>query len=185
MLKTFTGSPSSLLSPPEWCRCWISWNQRAKALSASVMPGVTAEATISSTLRKLLRPLESHGLTTSVSPTFSIRTERLDSQVWTKAPSRAIPQPIGNRQFRPSIVPPWTTVYWCVPPAGPAISSTCDLATSVGCLSIDQGYNAASATTGSWRAGKFLKSCSSGKENQPGHGCSQDHRSPLKNRLQW
>ena len=41
------------------------------------------EATISSAERKVLRPLESHGLTTSVSPTFSIRTERLDSQAFT------------------------------------------------------------------------------------------------------
>ena len=45
-------------------------------------PGATAAATISGTLRKLFRPLESQGLTTSVSPTFSIRTERFDSQVW-------------------------------------------------------------------------------------------------------
>ena len=63
---------------------WISWNQRAKAFSLSLMPGVMAAATISSRVRKLLRPLESQGLTTSVSPTFSMRTARLDSQVCSK-----------------------------------------------------------------------------------------------------
>jgi hypothetical protein len=66
MLNTLTGSPSSLLSLGEWWRYRISWNHSAKALSASVMPGVTAEETISSTLRKLFWPLESHGLTISV-----------------------------------------------------------------------------------------------------------------------
>ena len=117
-------------------------------MSASVIPGDTAEETISSTLRKLLRPLESHGLTTSTSPTFSNRTDRLDSHVWRKAPSLAIPQPIGDRQFRPSIVPPWKTVYLCVPPVRAVICSMCDLATSVGCVSVDRGYHASPATTG-------------------------------------
>ena len=39
--------------------------------------------------------------TMSVRPTFSIRTDRLDSQLWRRAPSRAMPHPIGDRQFRP------------------------------------------------------------------------------------
>ena len=114
-------------------------------MSASVIPGDTAEETISSTLRKLLRPLESHGLTTSTPPTFSIRTKRLDSHVCRKAPSLAIPQPIGDRQLRPSIVPPWKTVYLCIPSL---ISSTCNLATSVECVSVVRGYHASSAMTG-------------------------------------
>jgi hypothetical protein len=54
---------------------------------------------------------------------------------------------MGDRQFRPSIVPPWTTVYWCVAPVEAVISSTCDLVASVGCVSADQGYNAPSAAT--------------------------------------
>ena len=77
------------------------------------MSGVIAEATISPTLRKLLRPLESQGLTTSVWPTFSMRTHRFDSQVWRKAPSRDIPHPMGERHFRPSMLPRWKTVYLC------------------------------------------------------------------------
>jgi len=36
------------------------------------MSGVMADCTICATVRKLFRPLESHGLITSVSPTFSI-----------------------------------------------------------------------------------------------------------------
>ena len=67
---------------------------------------VPADAAISAALRKLLRPFESHGLITSVSPTFSIRTERFDSHVWKNAPSLFIPTPIGVRQLSPSIVPP-------------------------------------------------------------------------------
>ena len=100
MLKTFTGSPRFVAvaacggSGGEIC-----WNQRAMAFSLSLIPGVTAEATISSMLRKLFRPLESHGLITSVWPTFSIRTARLDCQLCSMAPSRLIPQPIGVRQF--------------------------------------------------------------------------------------
>ncbi len=74
------------------------------------MSGVVAAATISSKVRRVFRPFESHGLTTSASPTFSIRTARFDSQVCSTAPSRDIPQPSGERQFRPSIVPPWATV---------------------------------------------------------------------------
>src|SRR6185503_2684935 len=56
--------------------------------SLSLIPGVTAEATISSRLRKLFRPLESQGLIRSVWPTFSIRTARLDCQLWSITPSR-------------------------------------------------------------------------------------------------
>ena len=62
-------------------------------------------------LRKLFRPSESQGSTTSVWPTFSIRTARFDCQLCSMAPSRFIPQPIGDRQFVPSIVPPCTTMY--------------------------------------------------------------------------
>ena len=83
------------------------------AFSPSLIPGVTAAATISLMLRKLFRPLESQGSTTSVWPTFSIRTARFDCQLCSMAPSRFIPQPIGDRQFVPSIVPPWTTMYLC------------------------------------------------------------------------
>ena len=75
------------------------------------MPGRRAPATISWTLRKSLRPLESQGLMTSVSPTFSSRTARLDSQVWSQMPK---PPPMGERQFVPSIVPPWVTRYFCL-----------------------------------------------------------------------
>ena len=77
--------------------------QIAIARSRSVMPAVTAPETISFTLRKSLRPLESQGLMTSVSPMFSSRTDRLDSQLWVQIPN---PPPIGDRQFTPSIVPP-------------------------------------------------------------------------------
>ena len=75
------------------------------AFSRSFIPGVTAAATIWSMLRKLFRPLESQGSTTSDRPTFSIRTARLDCQVCSMAPSLAMPHPIGDRQFVPSIVP--------------------------------------------------------------------------------
>ena len=80
------------------------------AFSLSLIPGVTAAATISSRVRKLFRPLESQGLTRSVWPTFSMRTARLDCQLWSMTPSRLMPQPIGVRQHSPSTVPPWTTV---------------------------------------------------------------------------
>src|SRR6476659_11415490 len=115
MLNTFTGSPRS--SPPaeEWYRCWICWDQRALAFSPSLIPGAITEATISLMLRKLFRPSESHGSTTSVWPTFSIRTARFDCQLCSMAPSRFIPQPIGDRQLVPSIVPPCTTRYLCSP----------------------------------------------------------------------
>src|SRR5215470_850552 len=136
MLNTFTGSPRS--SPPaeEWYRCRICWYQRALAFSASLIPGATAEATISLILRKLPRPLESHGSNTSVWPTFSIRTARLDCQLCSMAPSRFIPHPIGERQFVPSIVPPCTTVYLWSPLT---TSSTCLLATSPGWAFLAQG----------------------------------------------
>src|SRR5215212_33682 len=115
MLNTFTGSPRS--SPPaeEWYLCRICWYQRALAFSPSLIPGVTAAATNSFMLRKLFRPTESQGSTTSVWPTFSIRTARFDCQLCSMAPSRFIPQPIGDRQFAPSIVPPCTTMYLCSP----------------------------------------------------------------------
>ena len=89
------------MSPSRWKRCWTSCHQRALALSLSVIPGSTALATIRSRLRKSLWPFESQGLTTSVAPTFSIRTERFDSQVC----SKGCQTPWGERQFRPSIVP--------------------------------------------------------------------------------
>src|SRR6516165_2489179 len=141
MLNTFTGSPRS--SPPaeEWYRCWICWYQRALAFSASLIPGVTAAATISLILRKLFRPLESQGSTTSVWPTFSIRTARFDCQVCSMAPSRFMPQPIGDRQLVPSIVPPCTTVYLCSPVL---MFSTWHLVTSPGWAFEAQGSSAVS-----------------------------------------
>ena len=93
------------------------------------MPGVIAAATISSTLRKLFRPLESQGLCTSLLPMFSIRTARFDSQVCSQAPSPDMPQPMGERQFWPSMVPPWTRTYLY---SREVTSSTFRLATSVG-----------------------------------------------------
>ena len=60
------------------------------------MSGVTAVATISPRVRKGLRPLESHGLTTSVSPMFSMRMARLDSQVC----RMGFHEPCGVRQSR-------------------------------------------------------------------------------------
>src|SRR6516162_4747677 len=145
MLNTFTGSPRS--SPPaeEWYRCRICWCQRALAVSASFIPGVTAEATISLILRKLLRPLESQGSTMSVWPTFSIRTARFDCQVCSMAPSRFMPQPIGDRQFVPSIVPPCTTVYLC---SAVLMFSTWLLATSPGVAFEAQGSGAAAEAAG-------------------------------------
>src|SRR5262245_2388949 len=142
MLNTLTGSPRS--SPPaeEWYRCWICWYQRALAFSASLIPGVSAEATISLIVRKLVRPLESQGSTTSVRPTFSIRTARFDCQACSMAPSRFIPQPIGDRQFVPSIVPPCTTVYLC---AAVPMFSTWLLVTSPGWAFEAQGSSAGSA----------------------------------------
>ena len=113
------------MSPSRWKRCWTSCHQRALAFSLSVIPGSTALATIRSRLRKSFWPLESQGLTTSVAPTFSIRTERFDSQVC----SKGCQTPWGDRQFRPSIVPPWTTMYSTRPSV---ISCTCRFATSVG-----------------------------------------------------
>ena len=100
------------------------------------MSGVMADCTISATVRKLFRSLESHGLITSVSPTFSIRTDRDDSQVWKKAPSEFIPTPIGVRQLRPSIVPPCTTLYFCVPLV---ILWTWTFGTSVASVFVPQG----------------------------------------------
>src|SRR5262245_14997272 len=142
MLNTFTGSPRS--SPPaeEWYRCWICWRQSAIAFSPSLIPGVTAEATISLMLRKLVRPLESQGSTRSIWPTFSIRTARFDCQVCSMAPSRFMPQPIGDRQFVPSIVPPCITMYLC-----PALLmfSTWLLVTSVGRAFEAQASSAVSA----------------------------------------
>src|SRR5438093_13753201 len=106
------------------------------------MPGATAVDTISATLRKLLRPFESHGFTTSVSPTFSMRTDRLDSHFWSKAPSRAMPQTIGERQFPPSIVRAWVTFELC---RTVSISSPCDLFTSTGSDFVAQGIKPVSA----------------------------------------
>src|SRR3954470_10536757 len=139
MLNTFTGSPRS--SPPaeEWYRCWICWYHRALAFSPSLIPGVTTEATISLMLRKLFRPSESQGSITSVWPTFSIRTARFDCQLCSMAPSRFIPQPIGDRQFAPSIVPPCTTMYLCSPVV---MSLTWLLATSPGSAFEAQGSSA-------------------------------------------
>ena len=111
------------------------------AFSRSFMPGVTAEATISWILRKLLRPLESQGSTRSVWPTFSIRTARFDCQVCSMAPSRFMPHPIGDRQFVPSIVPPCTTMYLYSPLV---MFSTWLLVTSPGCAFEAQGSSAVS-----------------------------------------
>ncbi len=70
------------------------------------MPGSTADDTISLRVRNEFRPLDNQGLTTSVSPTFSSRTARFDSQVCSIAGPSIIPTPIGERQLVPSIVPP-------------------------------------------------------------------------------
>ena len=101
---------------------------------------MTTEATISLMLRKLFRPSESQGSTTSVWPTFSIRTARFDCQLCSMAPSRFIPQPIGDRQFVPSIVPPCTTMYLCSPVV---MFSTWLLATSPGWAFEAQGSSVA------------------------------------------
>src|SRR5262245_39705777 len=93
-------------------------------------------------LRKLLRPLESQGSTMSVWPKFSIRTARFDCQVCSIAPSRFMPQPIGDRQFVPSIVPPCITVYLC---SAVPIFSTCLLVTSPGWAFEAHGSSAGSA----------------------------------------
>jgi hypothetical protein len=45
-----------------------------------------------------------------------------------------------------AVVPPWRIVYLCVAPSEAVISSTCDLTTSVGYVSVDQGCNAVSVT---------------------------------------
>src|SRR5215831_6697100 len=58
------------------------------------------------------------------------------------APSRFMPQPIGDRQFVPSIVPPCTTVYLCSPVL---MFSTWLLVTSAGCAFEAQGSSAVSA----------------------------------------
>jgi hypothetical protein len=49
---------------------------------------------------------------------------------------------MGDRQFRPSMVPPWTTVYlyWAF-----VISSVWDLGTSEGCVLVDQGLGPSAA----------------------------------------
>src|SRR5262245_18050371 len=73
---------------------------------------------------------------------FSIRTARFDCQVCSMAPSRFMPQPIGDRQFVPSIVPPCTTVYLC---SAVPIFSTCLLVTSPGWAFEAQGSSAGSA----------------------------------------
>src|SRR5262249_13902650 len=57
------------------------------------------------------------------------------------APSRFIPQPIGDRQFVPSIVPPCTTRYLRFPAV---MCSTWLLATSPGLAFEAQGSSAAS-----------------------------------------
>jgi len=87
--------------------------------------------------------------------------ERLDSHVWRKASSLAIPQPMGNRQFRPSIVPSWKTVYLCVPPIKVVICSMCDLATSVECVSVDRGYHVSPAMAQVVPGGKATEAASS------------------------
>src|SRR5262245_15244448 len=106
-LKSLTGFESSTLSPPKWKRCWTSCHQSDIAFSCSVMRGSIALATMASRLRKSLAPLESQGLTTSVAPMFSMRTERFDSQLCWKG----CQTPCGDRQLRPSIVPPCGTEY--------------------------------------------------------------------------
>src|SRR5262245_50053785 len=102
-LNTLTGSFTSLSPELAWNRWVVCSRHRATAFSRSVMPGRTARATISGTLRKSLRPLDVHGLTTSVVPTFSRRTARFDSH---DCSQMANPPPTGDRQFVPSIVPP-------------------------------------------------------------------------------
>jgi hypothetical protein len=57
------------------------------------------------------------------------------------APSRFIPQPIGDRQFVPSIVPPCTTMYLCSPVV---MFTTWLLATSLGLAFEAQGSSAVS-----------------------------------------
>src|SRR3989339_1955680 len=104
----------------------------AKTFSLRVMPGVTAESTISWPVRKLLRPLDSQGFTISVVPVFSSFTVRLDSQVCTMASY----QLRGVRQFAPSMVPPWTIVYAWDPEV---ITMEVLLATSDGSVFVAQG----------------------------------------------
>jgi hypothetical protein len=53
-----------------------------------------------------------------------------------------MPQPIGDRQFVPSIVPPWTTMYVCSPVV---MSLTWLLATSLGWAFEAQGSSAGDA----------------------------------------
>lgn len=106
------------------------------AFSRSVIPGRRAPATISLRVRKSLLPLESQGLMTSVSPTFSMRTARLDSQVWSQTPK---PPPTGERQLVPSIVPPWLTRYSCL---AAVMSFVCRPATSFGWRLEAQGSRA-------------------------------------------
>jgi len=66
--------------------------------------GVVAAATISATLRKLLRPLEAWiddvGLAHIFHANRSVGFPLLE-----QGPLRAMPHPIGERQFRPSMVP--------------------------------------------------------------------------------
>ena len=132
----------------------------ANALSASVMSGVIADCTISATFRNLFRPFDSHGFTTSVSPTFSIRTDRFDSQVWKNAPSEFIPTPIGVRQLRPSIVPPCSTWYFCVPWV---IFWTWDFGTSVGSVFIPHGKTNVDATASACAAPLSGRPCRRGR----------------------
>jgi hypothetical protein len=113
----------------------------AVAFSRSVIPGRRAPATISFRVRKRFRPLESQGLITSVAPTFSIRTARLDSQLCSHT---AKPPPMGERQFVPSIVPPCRTRYSCF---AAVISSVCRLAAFFGWRLDAQGSRASCADT--------------------------------------
>src|SRR5438874_13584837 len=105
------------------------------------MPGRSAPATTSLRVRKSLCPLESQGLITSVVPTFSIRTARLDSQLWSQTPK--LP-PMGERQLVPSIVPPCVTRYCCF---AAVMSCVCRLAVSFGWRLDAQGSRASLCNT--------------------------------------
>src|SRR5262245_12903112 len=153
-LNTLTGSFTSLSPLLAWNRWVVCSRHRATAFSRSVIPGRTARPTISGRLRKSLRPFDSHGLITSVAPTFSSRTARLDSQ---DCSQMANPPPTGDRQFVPSIVPPWVTAYWW---RAAVTSSTCRLATSRGWALDAQGSRVPSGGAAGWSAArKMTRDC--------------------------
>src|SRR4051794_30991829 len=115
-------------------------------------------------LRKLFRPLKSQGSTTSVWPTFSMRTARFDCQLCSMAPSRFIPQPIGDRQLVPSIVPPCTTMYRCSPVV---MFVTWLLATSPGRAFESQGSSAVATPDAVKRAANKVARNMGGSPREP------------------